>query len=103
MRAFLALVALLVMAGFSFSVNVASCQVINSPGVYTLTQSIIGGSPQPYGASFDDTCIGINTSNVVLDCAGFTIDPGASSMGTAVAQTSGSTLDRSILPRGIVW
>src|SRR5512143_209182 len=84
MRPFFALVALLVLSGFSFSVNVASCQVINSPGIYTLNQSIIGGTPQPYGGSFDDTCIGINTSNVVLNCAGFTIDPGASSMGTAV-------------------
>jgi parallel beta-helix repeat protein len=91
MRPFVFLTILSVILGLSFSVDVSSCQVINAGGIYTLNQSIVSGSSQPYGV-FGDTCIGINTSNVVLNCAGFTIDAGTSSMAEGVIAADSESL-----------
>lgn len=57
---------LLLAGGAGAATNVSSCQVINSPGVYVLNQSIINSTAT--------TCIEITTSDVVFDGAGYTID-----------------------------
>ncbi|MFN7990889.1 MAG: NosD domain-containing protein [Candidatus Micrarchaeia archaeon] len=68
------LVALLLIAGLSFSVNVSSCQVITAAGTYTLNQSVSGA---PNDASevlaASKACIKIASSGVTFDCKGFSI------------------------------
>jgi parallel beta-helix repeat protein len=72
MRTYKIFVLLLMLATFSFAAtNVSTCQVINSGGEYVLNTSLEGAPVEatPSGTA----CIRINTSNVLLDCAGFTI------------------------------
>jgi len=57
-----------------------TCPVINSSGTYTLTQNL-QGSPNDAAPLANFTCVKINASNVVFDCAGYNIT-GNSSTGT---------------------
>ena len=52
---------------FAIPVNVSSCQDITLPGEYVLNQSITESSADPH-------CIGINSSDVIFDGQGYTID-----------------------------
>ncbi len=67
MRSIVAVFAFLVLAGLSFSVDVSSCTVINSPGTYNLIANVSGAPYSFYGGSYT-TCIQINSSSVTLDC-----------------------------------
>jgi len=49
------------------TVPINSCTNITSPGTYILTQNIINSTA-------NDACIKIKSSDVVFDCAGYTID-----------------------------
>ncbi|MCA9459948.1 MAG: right-handed parallel beta-helix repeat-containing protein, partial [Nanoarchaeota archaeon] len=51
---------------FVYSVNINSCQVISSSGIYTFNQTII----------YDWDCFTISSSDVILDCAGYILRDG---------------------------
>ena len=46
--------------------NIASCQSLNSPGTYYLTNNILNYS--------SGTCLYLNSNNIILDCQGYLID-----------------------------
>ncbi|MEM4369084.1 MAG: right-handed parallel beta-helix repeat-containing protein, partial [Candidatus Woesearchaeota archaeon] len=58
----------------SEAITLSSCQAITTPGSYTLAQNV----------SSTGTCFQIQTSNVELDCAGFTIIYSISSTGQGI-------------------
>ena len=73
MRVIAVVLLILAIAGLSFSVGVGSCQNITSSAgnPYTLTTDLTGA---PIGFPFFQfTCIYVNSSNVILDCAGHKI------------------------------
>src|SRR5512143_1302045 len=95
MRAFLALVALLVLAGFSFSVDIGTCTNISSPGTYALTADLTGAPVSSPEILNGTACIKINSSGVTLDCAGHTLDGTGSTgfpMGIFVTSASGTVV-----------
>jgi hypothetical protein len=68
--------------------EIDDCSVINSPGTYTLNQTLIMGS---------SPCIDINTTSVVLDCDGYKIDGTSSGNAIEVSYSSGTNSDTTIL------
>lgn len=73
MRAFAVFVAVLLLAGFSFSQfpgAISQCTVIQSSGTYNLTNNL-SGAPNP--VFIGNACMVISASNVVLDCRGYSI------------------------------
>jgi parallel beta-helix repeat protein len=68
----LSIILVLLFSGITYAAtNVSSCQVINSGGEYVMNTSLAGAPVEatPSGTA----CIRINSSDVSLDCAGFTI------------------------------
>ncbi|MFH0884353.1 MAG: right-handed parallel beta-helix repeat-containing protein [Candidatus Micrarchaeota archaeon] len=83
MRPSIVLFAVLVLAGFCFSLNVSDCAVLDTPGeTYVLNQSISGAPYVYYGGYY--ACILVNASNIILDCQGYTITPSGNTTPTAV-------------------
>lgn len=77
MRAIVLLFAVLLAAGITYSIDVSTCSIINSAGVYNLTADLSGGTTPVPGIWADFTCILVNTSNVVFDCNGHMISNAA--------------------------
>lgn len=67
------LLPLLLLFSHSFSVDVASCGVINSPGTYDLTADLSGAPVSHPDIGVANSCIFINASDVTLDCHGHSI------------------------------
>ncbi|MEM4375858.1 MAG: right-handed parallel beta-helix repeat-containing protein, partial [Candidatus Woesearchaeota archaeon] len=67
---------------FGAAITLSSCGVISSPGSYALTQNV----------SSSGTCFNIQTSNVELDCQGFTINYGTSTAGNGINASAGTAL-----------
>ena len=92
MRHFAALaLVLLAVSGISFSLtSVSSCQVLDNvtDTSYVLTSDLLG-APNPGVLVLTNACIRINSSNIVLDCDGFSI----TNNGTA-GPTTGILLER---------
>lgn len=64
----------LILSGFIFSASISTCSLINTPGTYTLSQSLSGNPLFQYANAPGYACVLVNsTSNVVLDCQGKTI------------------------------
>ncbi|MBN1169495.1 right-handed parallel beta-helix repeat-containing protein [Candidatus Micrarchaeota archaeon] len=69
------MLAILLMAGVSFSVDVAGCQDITAPGTYVLTTDLSG--TQISG----DYCLEIQSSDVIVNCNGHSIRGTGSGVG----------------------
>ncbi|MEW6528918.1 MAG: NosD domain-containing protein, partial [Candidatus Micrarchaeota archaeon] len=69
---------LLILVSVVFSVNISSCQNITASGNYTLINNL----------SSTDTCINIIASNVILDCAGYSITGMNTSYGINILNSS---------------
>jgi parallel beta-helix repeat protein len=74
MRYSVFLFAVLLVAGVSFSVDVASCQLISSPGTYVLTSDLTGAPIPAFSSGSASACLKVMTSDVVIDCNGHSID-----------------------------
>lgn len=68
MRIFLLFILLFMSASFALT----NCSIINSPGIYTLTNDAIG-SLQTGDSHVPFACMIINSNDVSLDCLGFSI------------------------------
>jgi parallel beta-helix repeat protein len=94
MRYFIIL-AILLMAGLSFAVNVTGCMNITSSDTYELTTDITGAnvSAGPGLNVFNLTCIRVSASDVILDCKGFSItNNGSGSYGVLLEETNADLL-----------
>jgi parallel beta-helix repeat protein len=80
---------ILAIVGMSFAVGVDDCMVINSPGVYTLTDHVFGAD---YYSDYGYICFRINSSDVTLDCAGYDIT-GFNDMYGVLANSGTGSLD----------
>ncbi len=88
MRVIAIVLLILAIAGLSFSAN--TCQLINTPGTYTLTGNVSGTANIP--GNNGNSCIVINsTSNVNFNCNGFTINSVRSGLYSAQVEIDGST------------
>lgn len=86
------LILVLLMAGISFSINVSSCQVLSSPGVYDLNASL-SGAPNNFFSQYIYTwraCIVINSSDVLLDCHGYNITNSGLGAASGIGVSAGS-------------
>jgi parallel beta-helix repeat protein len=92
MRPISVIVALFVLlAGLSFSANITSCTIINTPGVYDLTQDISGAIQLTGFPAGQLGCIQIRNESVTIDCHGHSITnsvPSLSYSGIVMAQSS---------------
>ncbi|MBU0527357.1 right-handed parallel beta-helix repeat-containing protein [Candidatus Micrarchaeota archaeon] len=92
MRPIFVLAVLLALVSISFSIDVSSCQVINSPGTYDLINSF-GGSTTNYWYATYTTCILVNnTQNVIIDCHGYSVNETAGTSGAPIAVRNSSNV-----------
>ncbi|MEM4327697.1 MAG: right-handed parallel beta-helix repeat-containing protein [Candidatus Woesearchaeota archaeon] len=66
---------------FGAATTLSSCGTITSPGSYQLSQNV----------SSTGTCFQIQTSDIELDCAGFTIEYGTTTTGIGINVSNGTT------------
>ena len=89
------LLAILLLAGLAYSVDISSCDNITSPGVYNLTADLTG-APNSVSELFVNrwACIKIASSDVIFDCGGHSFDttnPGGSPYLIAIAVNQSAT------------
>lgn len=92
-RSIVVFLTLLAISGMAFSIDISSCQVINSPGTYDVTASFSGTTTNYYYATYT-TCILVNnTANVLIDCHGYSITETGGGSGAPVAIRNSSNVE----------
>ncbi len=84
-RSIVVFLTLLAFSSLAFSVDISSCQVISAPGTYDVTASFSGSTSNYWYATYTTCVLVRDTSNVVIDCHGYSITETGGGSGAPVA------------------